>query len=124
VPGWSPPGLRSLLKECDWQVPCNVTADSFIVWRNRQTCSPRTLNHYLQGMISFLNWMEKAGRIKTNPLKNVPGPMSAANRSGCAGPSRMRIAQAGGRVGRSGHHLFHRRADGIAARGIEANDLG
>ena len=63
--------IRVLLKECDWQVPCNVTADSFIVWRNRQTCSPRTLNHYLQGMISLLNWMEKAARIKSNPLKNV-----------------------------------------------------
>jgi integrase len=63
--------IKVLVKECDWQVPCNVTADSFIVWRNRQTCSPRTLNHYLQGMISLLNWMEKVGRIKTNPLKNV-----------------------------------------------------
>ena len=63
--------IRALLQACDWQVPCNVTADSFIVWRNRQTCSPRTLNHYLQGMISLLNWMERVGRIKTNPLKNV-----------------------------------------------------
>jgi integrase len=63
--------IKVLLQECDWQVPCNVSADSFIVWRNRQTCSPRTLNHYLQGMISLLNWMEKGSRIKTNPLKNV-----------------------------------------------------
>jgi integrase len=63
--------IRALLQECDWQVPCNVTADSFSAWRNRQTCSPRTLNHYLQGMISLLNWMERVGRIKTNPLKNV-----------------------------------------------------
>src|SRR5665213_1673954 len=63
--------IKVLLQECSWQVPCDVTADSFIVWRNRQTCSPRTLNHYLQGMISLLNWMERVGRIKTNPLKNV-----------------------------------------------------
>jgi integrase len=63
--------IKVLLQECDWQVPWNVTADSFIVWRNRQSCSPRTLNHYLQGMISLLNWMEKVARIKTNPLKNV-----------------------------------------------------
>jgi integrase len=63
--------IRVLLGECDWQLPCNVTADSFIVWRNRQTCSPRTLNHYLQGMISLLNWMEKGNKMKTNPLKNV-----------------------------------------------------
>jgi integrase len=63
--------IKVLLEECEWQVPCNVTADSFITWRNKQTSSPRTLNHYLQGMISFLNWMEKVGRIKANPLKNV-----------------------------------------------------
>jgi integrase len=63
--------IKALLQACDWQVPCNVTADSFIVWRNQQTCSPRTLNHYLQGMISFLNWMERVGRIKANSLKNV-----------------------------------------------------
>src|ERR1022692_796257 len=63
--------IRALLQACDWQVPCNVTADSFSTWRNRQTCSPRTLNHYLQGMVSFLNWMEKADRIKINPLKKV-----------------------------------------------------
>jgi hypothetical protein len=63
--------IRVLLGECEWQVPCHVTADSFIGWRNRQTSSPRTLNHYLQGMISLLNWMEKGNRIKTNPLKNV-----------------------------------------------------
>jgi integrase len=63
--------IKVLLKECAWQVPCNVTADSFTVWRNRQTCSMRTLNHYLQGMFSFLNWMEKADRIKTNPLRKV-----------------------------------------------------
>ncbi|HEY3860502.1 MAG TPA: hypothetical protein VGO59_01335 [Verrucomicrobiae bacterium] len=63
--------ISVLLKECGWQVPCNVTADSFIVWRNRQMCSPRTLNHYLQGMVSLLNWMEKVGRISSNPLKNV-----------------------------------------------------
>ena len=63
--------IKVLLQECDWQVPCNVTADSFIAWRNRQTGSPRTLNHYLQGMISLLNWMEKVARIKSNPLKNV-----------------------------------------------------
>ena len=63
--------IKVLLIECNWQVPCNVTADSFIVWRNRQTCSMRTLNHYLQGMFSFLNWMEKADRIKMNPLRKV-----------------------------------------------------
>ncbi len=63
--------IRILLQECVWQIPSNVNANSFIVWRSRQTCSARTLNHYLQGMISFLNWMEKTGRINLNPLKYV-----------------------------------------------------
>jgi hypothetical protein len=36
---------RALLNACDWQVACNVTADLFVVWRNRQTCPPRTLSH-------------------------------------------------------------------------------
>ncbi len=63
--------IECLLDECKWALPGNITADSFIIWRNQQECGPRTLNHYLQGMISFLNWMERGGRIKTNPLKNV-----------------------------------------------------
>ena len=33
--------------------------------------SARTKNHYLQGMVSFLNWLERVGRIKANPLKFV-----------------------------------------------------
>jgi len=60
-----------LLEDCGWKVPGNITTDSFITWRNQQTGSVRTMNHYLQGMISFLNWMERGGRIKFNPLKNV-----------------------------------------------------
>ncbi len=50
----------------------NITPDSFTAWRNQRKDAVRTLNHYLQGMISFLNWMERVGRIKTNPLKHVP----------------------------------------------------
>jgi len=60
-----------LVNESGWKLPASITADSFITWRNRQTASLRTLNHYLQGMISFLNWMERVGRIKSNPLKFV-----------------------------------------------------
>ena len=60
-----------LIAECCWKLPVNVSADSFVAWRNRQKAAARTLNHYLQGMISFLNWMERVGRIKVNPLKFV-----------------------------------------------------
>jgi len=34
--------------------------------------SAGTLNHYLQGIMSFLNWIERVGRIKANPLKHLP----------------------------------------------------
>ena len=60
-----------LMGDCHWKLPSSVTADSFVAWRVRQNAAARTLNHYLQGMISFLNWMERVGRIKVNPLKFV-----------------------------------------------------
>src|SRR5579864_6226586 len=53
--------VNTLIKECNWKVAFNVSADSFIAWRSRQRKSARTLNHYLQAMVSFLNWMERAG---------------------------------------------------------------
>jgi integrase len=60
-----------LLNEASWKLASQVTADSFVTWRNKQKAAVRTQNHYLQGMISFLNWMERNGRIKFNPLKRV-----------------------------------------------------
>ena len=63
--------ITQLVQDARWQRLADITADSFINWRNQQTHGPRTLNHYLQGMVSFLNWMERGGRIKFNPLKNV-----------------------------------------------------
>jgi len=63
--------VNTLLKDCKWRVAYNISADSFIAWRSSQKKSARTLNHYLQAMISFLNWLERTGRIKGNPLKFV-----------------------------------------------------
>ena len=62
-----------LLDACAWNLPASVTADSFIRWRSQQTelLGARTLNHYLEGMVCLLNWMERSGRIKTNPLRHV-----------------------------------------------------
>jgi hypothetical protein len=48
--------VTTLVNECNWNVAFNVNADSFIAWRSRQRNSARTLNHYLQAMVSFLNW--------------------------------------------------------------------
>jgi integrase len=61
-----------LMDDCGWKVAVQVTPDSLKSWRNPRKESARTLNHYLQGMVSFLNWMERVGRIETNPLKYVP----------------------------------------------------
>ncbi len=63
--------VSTLLKECRWNVAFSISADSFIAWRSLQKNSARTLNHYLQAMVSFLNWLERVGRIKGNPLKFV-----------------------------------------------------
>ncbi len=63
--------VTTLLDECNWNVAYHINADSFIAWRTRQKKSARTLNHYLQAMVSFLNWLERVARIKTNPLKFV-----------------------------------------------------
>ena len=63
--------ILRLMEDCGWKVAFQATPDSFTTWRNERQDSARTLNHYLQGMASFLNWMERMGRIKTNPLKHV-----------------------------------------------------
>jgi integrase len=63
--------IAQLVQNNRWQRLAGITADAFINWRKQQTLSPRTMNHYLQGMISFLNWLERGERIKFNPLKNV-----------------------------------------------------
>jgi integrase len=60
-----------LIHDCGWLLPVQVTPDSFTTWRKLRSDSARTLNHYLQGMVSFLNWMERVGRVKANPLKHV-----------------------------------------------------
>jgi len=60
-----------LMAGCRWKMAGNITPDTFIAWRKQFWASARTLNHYLQGMVSFLNWMERTGRIKANPLKFV-----------------------------------------------------
>ena len=60
-----------LMADCRWKLSGQITADSFITWRNQHKAAAKTQNHYLQGMISFLNWMERAERIKSNALKFI-----------------------------------------------------
>ena len=64
--------ITTLLDQCNWRVAYNINSDAFITWRGGQKKSARTApNHYLQAMVSFLNWTERVGRIKGNPLSFV-----------------------------------------------------
>ncbi len=58
-----------LFEQCDWKRPVDVSSDGFVHWRSKQEAfAPKTLNEYLNGVCALLNWMERHGRIASNPL--------------------------------------------------------
>jgi integrase len=63
--------IEKLLDECKWQFARDITANSFQTWRSQQEKAAKTLNEYLAGVSSFLVWMERNGRLLSNPLKIV-----------------------------------------------------
>ena len=63
--------LLKLFKECNWRLPHDVTADSFIAWRSKQSFAAKTKHHYQIDCGNFLNWMRRSRRIKSNPLEFV-----------------------------------------------------
>jgi integrase len=63
--------VKRLISECGWERVCDVTAESFIAWRNGQTLTPKTLNDYQHAIYSVLNWLKKTGRVEVNPIANV-----------------------------------------------------
>ncbi len=63
--------LLKLFKECNWRLPQDITADSFIAWRSKQTFAAKTKHHYQIDCCNFLNWMRRNRRIKSNPLEFV-----------------------------------------------------
>ena len=63
--------LGKLFKDCRWQYPKDVTADSFMVWRGAQTLAAKTLNDYLDAATAMLKWMQRASRLEANPLQAV-----------------------------------------------------
>ena len=55
--------IARLCDQCGWKRLADVNADSFGMWRSRQTTlSPKTLNEYLTLTQAFLTWLEKRGR--------------------------------------------------------------
>jgi len=77
--------LTILIDECGWAYLPDVTADTFLRWRQRQKSAPRngtrkdrdstsaaTLNQYLASANAFCNWLVRpAKRIAANPLAGV-----------------------------------------------------
>lgn len=63
--------LNRLLHECGWTLPKDVSADSFMMWRAKETTSPKTVNEYLSAAHCFMEWMHRAGRTPLNPLSTV-----------------------------------------------------
>jgi integrase len=63
--------ISRMTKECGWQVPADVTAESFRTWREKQQKAPKTLNEYLNSMSGFLNWLMENGKLGINPLQSV-----------------------------------------------------
>jgi integrase len=63
--------VSRLMNECHWTLLKEVSSDSFLVWRARQTLAPKTLNEYLASARSLFTWMAKRGRIDRNPLTQI-----------------------------------------------------
>jgi integrase len=63
--------LTELADKCEWTYPQDVSADSFIVWRNAQSKAAKTLNEYLTSAKGFCSWLVAQGRIPVNPLATV-----------------------------------------------------
>ena len=61
-----------LITKCGWEYPKHVTADCFFAWRvAHKDKAAKTLNDYLASMSALLNWMERQGKLKANPLRSV-----------------------------------------------------
>ena len=60
-----------VIEGCGWQLPKDVTGESFSCWRRSQVRKPKTLNDYLDALSTLLNWMKRQGRIAANPLLGV-----------------------------------------------------
>jgi len=63
--------LPKLFARCGWQTPRDVTAASFITWRERSGLLPKTVNDLLGSMRTMLLWMKRTRLISTDPLSEV-----------------------------------------------------
>jgi integrase len=64
--------VERVCRACKWTVLSDINPDGFVQWRSAQTnFAPKTLNEHLTMFSAFLNWMDRHGRIPTNPLRKV-----------------------------------------------------
>ncbi len=94
--------VGTLMKDCAWEHFKDVNAESFQVWRQKQTKAPKTLNEYLVAMRAFLKWAEGLGFIARNPLGKVAtlrvqGRQERARRAYTADEVQRLLAVAGAR---------------------------
>jgi integrase len=94
--------VGTLMKDCAWEHFKDVNAESFQVWRQKQTKAPKTLNEYLVAMRAFLKWAERLGFIARNSLGKVAmlrvqGRQERARRAYTADEIQRLLAVAGAR---------------------------
>jgi len=63
--------LTKLVNECPWQRIGDVTAESFQMWRERQTFAAKTLNDYLAAASALFGWLIRNEIASRNPLARV-----------------------------------------------------
>jgi integrase len=71
--------LEMLGAACAWRTVKDVSADSFLKWRQRQTLIAKTLNEYLISVSALMNWAERFERVVSNPLRHVTRIESSAD---------------------------------------------
>jgi len=71
--------LEILAAGCSWRTVKDVSADSFLKWRQRQTLIAKTLNEYLICVSALMNWAERFERVSSNPLRHVTRIESSAD---------------------------------------------
>ena len=61
-----------LFDKCGWKLPRDVTSDGFMAWRSGNAgLAAKTHNEYLNSINGLLNWMQRHGRLLTNPLRSI-----------------------------------------------------
>ena len=63
--------LPLLFKRCNWETVRDITAASFLSWREQCKLSPKTVNDCLGSMRTFLGWMKRRKLLLVDPLESV-----------------------------------------------------